>query len=356
MAQMGSMPGLGGAAAKDTPGPVQFVKSNNPDQYFVVPVALTVYVEQDRIPDLLVELRNSPMSIRVLDFEMITPLVPVKKPRKGADESAFAGAMLSGRGRSAMSGGLMGDETMMPAGGGGGGGGPQMTMANMNGASDAYSAAMKAGGNRSAMQQAAGKGKAKAKARAGGEDVKAESIANLRKNRKGSDKGKDQEKADDEDAESSISNPYFNVVEVKIRGQARFYLPPPKSATPEPTATANAAAARRAREGRRRGRRQESRAGQGGGGQARRRQGRPQGRQRQDQGGRHEGHGHARRPKGRPSQGRPSQGRSQGRGPARRQGGRDQARPEGRTQVGRDPAGRNEGQPQRRAQGRPGQG
>ena len=235
----GSLGGLGGAGAAPTgPEPVQFVKSPNKDQYFIVPVALTVYIEQDRIPDLLIELRNSPMSIRVLDFEMVTPLAPVKKPRKGADEAAFAGSMLGGRGKSSMDGGLMGGDGI--ASSGGGGGGAQMTLSGMQGAGNAYNDSMKGGRNRGLMQQPGAKSKAKSQAREGGKDVKDESIARIRRGQKGLAKDKEQEKSEEDAAESTISNPYFSVVEVKIRGQARFYLPPPKPTTPAPAVTANA--------------------------------------------------------------------------------------------------------------------
>ena len=54
---------------------------------------MTVYIEQDRIHDLLVEFQNSPMSIRVLDFEMAKPLDAREEAQEGADEAAFAGAM-----------------------------------------------------------------------------------------------------------------------------------------------------------------------------------------------------------------------------------------------------------------------
>ena len=234
----GGMAG-GGAAASSAPEPVQFVKSKNPDQYFVVPVALTVYIEQDRIPDLLIELRNSPMSIRVLDFEMTTPLAPVRKPKKGSDEAAFAGAMTGARGKSSMDGGLLGGDGI----GASGGGGAQMTLSGMQGAGNAYNDAMKGGGNGGAMRPGAmGKGANKtAKTRESGQNVKAATIARINKGKKGLAKEKEQEISEEDAAEPTRSNPYFSVVEVKIRGQARFYLPPPKLATPAPATTANVA-------------------------------------------------------------------------------------------------------------------
>ena len=234
---MGDMSGMGGgAAASSAPEPVQYVKSANKDQYIVVPVAMTVYIEQDRIPDLLVELRNSPMSIRVLDFEMGTPLVPVKKPKKGADASAFLGAMGAARGAGGMRGGLLGMGDGL--GTAGGGSVPTMSMDNMRSAGNAYNAAMQRAGGGGVMRPG-GASKPQSKARTGGEDRTEKNLAKNRdKNKKAGDKSKDQEKTDEE-AESTLSNPYFNVVEVKIRGQARFYLPPPKSATPPSAPTAN---------------------------------------------------------------------------------------------------------------------
>jgi hypothetical protein len=217
-----------GAGASDS---AQFVKSPNPEQYYIVPVALSVYIEQDRIPDLLVAFRNSPMTIRVLDFEMRRPRSAVKKPKKGEESESFAGAMAGGRGRAIMGGFAGSDET---------GGGAMASMSNMNSGQDAYKRQMartKGGG----VMNPGVVGKTTVKTREGGKDVKAENAKKIAdKNRKGTDKDKKDATKTDEEPEMTLSNPYFNVVQVTIRGQARFYKAPKKAATPEPNPSAKA--------------------------------------------------------------------------------------------------------------------
>ncbi|MDB5350851.1 MAG: hypothetical protein JWN86_2098 [Planctomycetota bacterium] len=215
----GAFGGGGGGGASTTPEKIQFVKSPNPDQYFIVPIALTVFIEQDRIPDLLVEFKNSPMTIRVFDVRWIKPSTPVKKPRKG---QALPGAPGGMGGRSMMGGeNLLGSSEMAMSMGGRLDGGS-------SGVASGYSKSLKAGGGSGPGGTNAPKG------REGGKDVKDANLKALVL--KGKDKKGQEKKStkDDEPEATTGSNPYFNVVEVTIRGQARFYKAPPKPAAPAP--------------------------------------------------------------------------------------------------------------------------
>jgi len=211
--------GLGAGAASSSAG-MKFVKSSNPDQYYVVPVAMGLYVEQDKLPDLLVAFRNSPMSIVIKDFKWTIPAKPIIKPRKGLTATVFDNAS-GGAARSR--GGLQGGEQGLDMGGG-----QEMSLENMNSASSAYNKA--AMGSRGMGQGFGSKGNAKSKARETSTDIKSDTLKKLQEKRKGT--GKANEKTDEDEDEPTSSNPYFNVVQVTIRGQARFYQAPPKSAEP----------------------------------------------------------------------------------------------------------------------------
>ncbi len=106
----GAMGGGGRAAAQDG-GSVYYVKAaDDKGQYKVLPILMTVLIDQDHIQDLLVEMENSPMSIQVMDFELARPLTHVTKPEKGS--TPFGGM---GGGMSGMAGGMM--SMMMRQGG-----------------------------------------------------------------------------------------------------------------------------------------------------------------------------------------------------------------------------------------------
>ena len=74
-------------------------------QYKIMPVVMTVLIDQDHVQDFLVELENSPMSIQVMDFELERPTARVAKPEKGAEPvGGFGGGMGMGM---MMGGGMM---------------------------------------------------------------------------------------------------------------------------------------------------------------------------------------------------------------------------------------------------------
>ena len=102
---------------------VMFVKPEAAKgQYKILPLMMSVLVDQDRMQDFLVALENSPMSIQVMDCEFQRPTARVTKPEKGAAQSfaggygdAMMGGMMRGmmRGMGGKDGGMMGYGGMM---------------------------------------------------------------------------------------------------------------------------------------------------------------------------------------------------------------------------------------------------
>lgn len=218
----GAGSGSAGGGATDK---VSYVKSTNPDQYFVVPISLELYVEQDHVNDLLVEFSNSPMSIQVLDFEFIRPVTAIKKPRKGEPMMSYGGSGRSSSGRapgmmSSGEGYLGGDYMTRGAGMSGG-----MSEGYSGGSSAAFSGRRDPGsmGGMGGMRKAGASA-----AKQGGVNVAKESIDAIKKGKSKKDEKKEEE------PEPIISNPYVNVVEIHIKGQARFYKTPPKEEKAEP--------------------------------------------------------------------------------------------------------------------------
>jgi hypothetical protein len=176
-------------------------------QYKVLPFQMTVLVEQDHIQDYLIGLENSPMAIQVNDFELVKPAQRVTKPKKG---DPMFGGMYAGMGGS---GGM--DYAMMmmmmrpPAAGGQttfGGDYTRMMMMSM--------AAPGAGGYGPTVAQRKGV------------DVRNVSRSEAREK---------EVEAAKKRAVVTIHDPYFNVVEVTVYGQARFYSPPPEEPAAEPS-------------------------------------------------------------------------------------------------------------------------
>src|SRR4029079_4618985 len=91
-------------------------------KYKFLPILLSFMIDQDHVQDLLVELENSPMSIQVMDFELMRPTAKVTKPEKGAMGSfaSYGGGMMGGMMQSMMRGrmgGEMGGSMMAGYGG-----------------------------------------------------------------------------------------------------------------------------------------------------------------------------------------------------------------------------------------------
>jgi len=219
--RMGMMSGMmaggmmGGAAAGGASEKISFVKpENDREQYKILPILMSVLIDQDHIQDMLVELENSPMSIQVMEPEIQRPSTRVTKPEKGTFGSfggfgeAMMGGMMRGYG-GRMGGGMMGY--------GGKASNYSAMMSQMMGRG------MMGGPSMGMMMMGPGMGGGPA--------------------RKGTDKrsvdrGKtrETEKKTAEAAKGpSLFDPYFNIVELKVYGQARFYNPPPEEPATEPS-------------------------------------------------------------------------------------------------------------------------
>jgi hypothetical protein len=202
---------MGGASES-----VFFVKpENDKGQYKILPIMMSLLIDQDHVQDLLVELENSPMSIQVMDFELQRPSSRVTKPEKGAI------ANLSGYGESMMSGMMGGRGGMgMMSGYGGMMSGYAGMMSRMMGGGRGRMAGMMKGRMGSGMGMGAS-----APSRQGSD-------------KRGQDRGKTR-KEEKEAVESakgpSLFDPYFDIVEVKVYGQARFYNPPPADTQSAPS-------------------------------------------------------------------------------------------------------------------------
>lgn len=206
------MGGMGGATnAEDV-----YYIANESTQYKVMPVKMTVLIEQDRIQDFLVALENSPMNIQVMDFEMTKPEAPVVKPEKGVGMNFGMGMGMMG-----MMGGMPGMDGMTGYGGamarGMGGMGMMGGMPGMMGGMPGMDGGMGMG--------MGGMGMAPARQ---GVDKRGENAAS---------KFEKQVKAARSVTTNSLFNPYFNIVEVTIYGQARFFNPPVEAPAVDPSAS-----------------------------------------------------------------------------------------------------------------------
>ena len=219
----GMMAGMGGpggpagpAAATDE---VYYIKTDS-TKFKSLPFKMVVLVDQNRLPDFLVGLENSPLTIRIDEAELSRPAAAVTKPEIGERTANFG---MSGglAGMMGMGGKMMGggDDVRGPGGGaggaaaqnmlrgGGGGGMSPGAMPNTN---------MSRGGMMGPMGGGGG-------AASSGTDQRGVNKMQERKDKEKADKSKKNDKPRVET--------YTNVVEVTVYGQARFYLaPPPKAA------------------------------------------------------------------------------------------------------------------------------
>jgi hypothetical protein len=187
-------------------------------QYKIMPVYLAVLIDQEKIQNLLVELENSPMSVQVMDYEMARPSERVIKPdlEAGIYNSFGSMGMMGGRGM-----GRRGD--MMSTRGFGGG---NYGMAGQAG----FGARRRGRGD-----EMGGRGDMMGGGFGGAGMQSPQHGTNLR----GVDPKKKREalqkRMEEKQAGPSLFDPYFNIVEVKIYGQARFYNPPPPISEEEPS-------------------------------------------------------------------------------------------------------------------------
>ncbi|MFO0910008.1 MAG: hypothetical protein U0794_16950 [Isosphaeraceae bacterium] len=206
-AMMGGMGGMGAAGPTED---VYFIKTES-TQFKIMPVQLSVLIDQNRIQDLLIALENSPMNIQVMDFEMARPQSRVTKPEKG---NAMNFGMYGGMGMmDMMAGGMM----------------KGMGMAGMSGFGGNYGRSM---GRMMDMGMAAGMGPGGYGMMGGGAadkkgvDKRSENLAQKRR---------EMEKAVKSIVTNSLHDPYVNIVEVTLYGQARFFNPPPSETPAEST-------------------------------------------------------------------------------------------------------------------------
>jgi hypothetical protein len=243
-AMMGRGLGGGGLGGGDSgpraPEPFMILDSTNADQAFIVPIYLSVYIQQERIPDLLVEFQNSPMNIEVLDFAYYKPQPhSVEKPEKGKPPASYGGGgfgMMTGR-----MGGQMDMRMMMMGGGMGssrgynvGGGYSQMMggQANMSYGVGGYNQSMGGGRGTAAMYGGGRGGEVSVKKEREKVDVGSKNLERFNKDDDDEAANKE-DKPTEEDKKSQVADPYYDVVRVEVYGRARFYFPPPEPEQPE---------------------------------------------------------------------------------------------------------------------------
>jgi hypothetical protein len=182
-AAAGGQPGQP-AIVQQSADSVYYIKNDN-TQFKILPFQMSVLIEQDHIQDLLVALENSPMAIQVMEFEMSKPVNRVVKPVKGQD--------INYRGYGGIQPMMPGAERVAF------GGGPRFSQA-MPGVA------------------------------AGGRDVRGAM--------KRSERDKLVAEAVKKASGVTIHDPYFNIVEVTVYGQTRFYNPPPPAPPAAPSVAA----------------------------------------------------------------------------------------------------------------------
>ena len=244
-ASMGGMMG-GGASTRGAPQPFMILGDENTDtsQAFVVPIYLSVYIEQEKINDLLVEFQNSPFNIEVLDVAISKPAPhSVKKPVKGKAPAGMGGMM--------------------------GGGGSMYAMQSRGSSSSMMEQMMSSGVGSQSMQQMmqsrgstpsygmGGSQQAQMRGRSGGTagmgmgssaptkaplpenkavDVGQQTLAERIKAQKAAEEKPEDGESVESQTDTTGPDPYYTVVKVDIWGRGRFYMQPPaKESTSQAT-------------------------------------------------------------------------------------------------------------------------
>ncbi len=216
------MGGSGGGATGKEAETVYYVKyDNDKGQYKILPILITVLIDQDHIQDFLVELENSPMSIQVMDIELNRPEARVAKPEKGDVVAGVIGAGMMGSMAGMMSRMRGGEAGSMARG--------MSAFGGMMGAMQGQMAMAARMGRMGGM----GMGTGTASKRKG-TDVR---------NEKRAEKRKEKEKAIEQVKGPSLFDPHFDIVQVTVYGQARFFNPPPVEEQGEPSLGNTATAA-----------------------------------------------------------------------------------------------------------------
>lgn len=217
--------GMGGAGAlAGATESIFFVKTEkDKGHYKILPIMISVLVDQDHVQDLLVELENSPISIQVMDIELQRPSSRVVKPEKGTTGS------FSGYGESMMGGMMRGRM------------GGMGSMSGYGGMMAGYGSMMSRMNNQGSMMGPMGVGMGM-RGMGAGPAAPARKGTDKRTTNRGEVR-KEETKAVETAKSPSLFDPYFDIVEVKVYGQARFYNPPPADAEIEPSLGETAAKA-----------------------------------------------------------------------------------------------------------------
>ena len=214
-------PGGGGQGGNNASADVLYFKALPQQPYKILPIMMKVYVDQDKLPDFLIGLENSPMAIQVMEPEINKPSSPVIKPVYGETTSGMSGFGAPRGGGSTMPG--AGGESMRMPGGGKGGGmpAPGGNAGRPGGGGDmpmGPGGAMRPGG----PGRPGGNGPANK-----GTDQHGVNKAEIRKQNTAATKAKT--------APKKNFDQYYNVIEVTVYGQARFYNTPPAAPAVEPS-------------------------------------------------------------------------------------------------------------------------
>ncbi|MBV8232750.1 MAG: hypothetical protein JO329_22435 [Planctomycetaceae bacterium] len=199
-------PGIPGAGMQNTnPDVVYSIKTegHQSNQFKILPIRMSVLIDQAHIQDLLVALESSPMAIQVIDFEMAKPGARVVKPLKGETRN-FAGES-----------------------------GDSMSQAYYN----IGSARMRAfGGMNTGMREGAYAHNSNSSMTGPGAAIPSRTGVDQRGVDRAAKRKVELEQATGKKAKVSIHDPYYEIVEVTLYGQARiYYPPPPQEGSPEPS-------------------------------------------------------------------------------------------------------------------------
>ncbi len=213
--------GMGAGAKTDE---VYFLQAQPSQPFKVMPIQLTVRVDQNRLSEFLVGLENSPMAIQVMEPEISKPTTPVIKPVYGETTGFAAGSMMGGRGgmgmgySSGMENSSSGMSGRMQGMRGGGFSSGRSGSGGMSESSSGMSSGMYGGMSGGAATKKSGT------------DLRAVNKAAERKK-----KEKDAAEKKKNAAPKKNVDQYYNVIQVTVYGQARFYNTPPPIPPVEPS-------------------------------------------------------------------------------------------------------------------------
>lgn len=220
----GAAPNLSGAGGGATSHEVFYLKTDS-QQYKILPIKMTVLVDQTKLENYLVGLENSPMAIEVNEVEIAKPLNPVAKPAYG-ERSEFNSGMPGSGSRGENLGAAAGRRP--PAGPG--------RMPGYPGGTSAMGGGGATGSRPGSALGGLGVGGPGSTAKKGGVDIRGTNQAEIRR-----EKEKREKEAASKKGETKKIDQYYNVIEVTVYGRARFYLAPPPAPEPPPSTAATPA-------------------------------------------------------------------------------------------------------------------